>query len=71
MAKEKTVKPNVRLAAGADALGAGPVTVGTRTIATLPDEETQRRGFYDANAAALVALYQGRFLMIVPKGDKK
>jgi hypothetical protein len=62
MAKEMA---NVRLAARADALGAGPVTVGARTVAVLPDEAAQRRGWYEPNAHELIALYRGRFLMIV------
>lgn len=65
-----TPKANVRLASKAEPLGEGPVTVGVRVIAMLPDEETQRRGFYCENAAELIALYRGRFLMIVSKGVK-
>lgn len=64
------MKPNVRLAAGADSLGEGPVTVGMETIAKLPDAETQRRGWYEPQADRLVSLYRGRYLMIVSKGAK-
>ena len=68
MAKEKA---NVKLAAKAEPLGAGPVTVGTRTVAELPDAAAQKRGWFEPNAAELVALYRGRFLMIVNTGEGK
>ena len=68
MAKQE--KANVRLAAEADALGAGPVTVGIEIITTLPDVETQRRGFYCEKAEQLITLYRGRYKMIERKGEK-
>ena len=67
----KKPKANVRLAAQAAGFGAGPVTVGPRTVAVLPDEATQRKGWHEPNAAELARLYRGRFLLIVNKGVKK
>lgn len=64
-------KANIRLAAKAEALGEGPVTVGVRTVAVLPSPSAQRRGWYAENAAEIVALYRGRFLKIVNKGERK
>lgn len=68
MAREKA---NVRLAANAEPFGAGPVTVGARTVAVLPDAAAQKRGWHEPNAAELARLYRGRFLLIVDKGVKK
>lgn len=63
----KTV-PNVKLAAKADPLGAGAVTVGMKTICTLPSEDEQRAGFYCEQAAELIAAFPDRFKVIVEKG---
>lgn len=64
-------KANIRLAAKAEALGAGPVTVGTRTVAILPDGATQKKGWHEPHAGELARLYRGRFLLILDKGVKK
>ncbi|MBA3243026.1 MAG: hypothetical protein H0T60_17540 [Acidobacteria bacterium] len=62
--------PNVKLAAEAEPLGAGPVTVGMEVICELPGEEEQRAGFHCEAAGRLVALFPGRFKLIEKKGDK-
>lgn len=66
-----TIKvPNVRLAAEARPLGAGPVTVGEQVLCQLPSEAEQRAGFYCEAAERLVQLYPGRFKLIQQLGEE-
>ena len=62
-------KPNVKLAAQAEPLGAGDVTVGMESIGKLPDEATQKAGWYCEFAHRLVHIYPHRFKLIVEKGN--
>src|SRR5688572_2798016 len=50
-------EPNVKLSSQGQALNAGPVIIG-RTKVVLPDEATQRAGFYSEYAGDLVAQYR-------------
>lgn len=63
--------PNVKLAGGAAPLGAGPVTVGMAQIGDLPDEESQRDGFYFPNAQLLTRLFPEHFKLLVDKGRER
>lgn len=63
-AAKKDRHPNIKLAAKAQPLGAGRVTLGMRVVCEMPDAETQRAGFYIENAAELVRLYPDRFLQL-------
>lgn len=60
--------PNVRLAAEAKALGKGPINMGMETIGELPDEETQRAGFYFADPQQLVRMFPERYKLLTEKG---
>lgn len=59
----KTNAPNVKLAAKAEPLGAGAVTVGETVLCELPGEDEQRAGFYCEAAEQLVRVYP-RFKLI-------
>lgn len=67
-AAAKPFEPNVILAGRGKPLGKGPVTVGMDTIGNLPDEETQRAGFYFKNANLLIQLYPNHFKRLSAKG---
>lgn len=61
--------PNVRLAADAEPLGAGVVTVGNEVWFDIPDEATQASGFYAENWKALIRLYPDKFKQIIDKAN--
>lgn len=61
--------PNVKLAAKQTPLGAGAVTVGMETVATVPDEATQKAGFYCESPEWLMEAYPGKFKLMEAKGS--
>jgi hypothetical protein len=65
----KPNRPNVKLAATAEPLGAGELTVGMNVIGELPDAENQAAGWHCAFAGKLVQLFPDRFKLIVEKGN--
>lgn len=64
---QKDQTPNVRLSSKGVALNQGPVIIG-RTKIMIPDEATQRAGFYTEFAGELVAQYRD-YKFIQEKGQ--
>ncbi len=59
---------NIKLAAKAEPLGAGDVTVGLKVIGQMPSEKEQADGWYCPFARQLMQLYPDRFRLIAKKG---
>ena len=60
----KDTSPNVRLTKEGQPLNEGPVIIGQVKV-MIPDEATQRQGFYAENSGELVAQYrQYKFIQV-------
>lgn len=66
--KAAAEKNNVILAGKAEPLGAGPINAGMTELPPLPDEETQKAGFYYPQANLLLQMYPDRFKRVTEKG---